>query len=96
MGIVIGEHRLIKEERRTGERERQREIVGNCVTRTHAHTQKLVHMHTYILYVHTQYIHMHTRTPNHTHTHTNTTSGIRDSLPLCVMASEADMAEWVS
>ena len=65
MGIVIGERRLIKEGRRSGE------IVGNCVTRTHIHTVC-------------------------THMHTNTSSGIRDSLPLCVMALEPDMAEWLS
>lgn len=63
MGIAIGERRLIKDQRR-----RQREIAGNCVTRTHVHGRA----------------------------HARTTSGIRDSLPLCVMVSEADMAEWLS
>lgn len=73
MGIVIGEHRLIKEERRAGER-----LLGTVLL-GHTHTH-------YCMYTHAA----------HTHTHTNTTSGIRDSLPLCVMASEADMAEWLS
>lgn len=85
MGIVIGEHRLIKEERRAGERLLGTVLLGRTLT------HKLVHIHT--LYVHTHAC-MHAR--RHTHTNTNTTSGIRDSLPLCVMASEADMAEWLS
>lgn len=41
----------------------------------HRVTRTHIQYITYILYV-------------HTHTDTHTTSGIRDSLPLCVMASE--------
>lgn len=82
MGIAIGEHRLIKEERRAGAG-----LLGTVLLgRTFTHTD----IHTCVLYVLTH------NTCVCTHTHTITTSGIRDSPPLCVMASEADMAEWLS
>lgn len=46
MGIVIGEHRLIKEERRVGEK-----LLGTVLL---GRTHKLIHIHTHILYVHTE------------------------------------------
>lgn len=66
------------------QRRRQPEIVGNCVTRTHMHAHARIHTCTQA----------HGRT--RARTHARTTSGIRDSLPLCVMVSKADMAEWLS
>lgn len=74
MGIVIGEAQTDKRGKTGG-----REIVGKRVTRTHTRTlvQTLIRYITYILYVHTR-----------THADTHRTSGIRDSLPLCVMASK--------
>lgn len=56
VGIVIGEHRLIKEGRRAGERLLGTVLLGH--THTDTHTQ--AYTHTYYMY--TKYIHTHTRT----------------------------------
>lgn len=74
MGIVIGEHRLIKRGKKGG-----REIVANCVTRTrtHTHAEACTHTHIYTVCTHTVHTYI------HTHAHTNTTSGIRDSAIMC-------------
>jgi len=71
VGIAIGEHGLIKEERRAGER-----LLGTVLL---GRTQVCTHTRTYTVCTRTQSV-----------------LQASETLPLCVMAAEADMAEWLS